>query len=85
MSSDYAQVGVFWNWNGKRLYRWLFPGMLVLLTAAPACALPVEDIASLSFQIPYGLKEGKGLAVENGSFQAFFSVESFYQGDLKAC
>jgi len=82
MSSDYAQVGVFWNWNGKRLYRWLFLGMLVLLTAAPACALPVEDIASLSVQVPYGLKEGKGLAVESSSFQAFFSVESFYQGDL---
>ncbi len=73
MSSKHTQPGVS---------RWLFIGMLILLTAAPACALPVEDIASLSVQIPYGLKEGKGLAVENSSFQAFFSVESFYQGDL---
>ncbi len=80
MSGDY--IGMFWSQDWKKLYRWLFLGMLVLLTAAPACALPVEDIASLSVQVPYGLKEGKGLAVESSSFQAFFSVESFYQGDL---
>ncbi len=55
---------------------------IIALTAIHAHALPVEDIASLSVQIPYGLKEGKGLAVENSSFQAFFSAESFYQGDL---
>ncbi len=73
---------MFWSQDWKKLYRWLFLSTLVLLTAAPACALPVEDIASLSVQVPYGLKEGKGLAVENSSFQAFFSVESFYQGDL---
>ncbi|MBU4372909.1 MAG: hypothetical protein KJ714_00405 [Euryarchaeota archaeon] len=73
MSSKHAQPGVS---------RWLFLGMLVLLTATPACALPVDDIASLSVQVPYGLKEGKGLAVESSSFQAFFSVESFYHGDL---
>ncbi len=60
---------------------WLFIGLFVLITAIPACA-QIEDIASLSVQIPYGLKEGKGLAVENSSFQAFFSVESFYQGDM---
>jgi len=42
----------------------------------------IEDIASLSVQVPYGLKEGKGLAMQNSSFQAYFSVESFYQGDM---
>lgn len=60
---------------------WLFIGLLVLITAIPACAR-IEDTASFSVQIPYGLKEGKGLAVQNSSFQAYFMVESFYQGDM---
>ncbi|MFH0904061.1 MAG: hypothetical protein V1854_02585 [Methanobacteriota archaeon] len=66
--------------TSRRLFTVLFA--IIVLTAIHAHALPVEDIASLSVQIPYGLKEGKGLAVQNSSFQAFFSVESFYQGDL---
>lgn len=56
----------------------LFAALVLLLVPASA----FEDTASLSVQIPYGLKEGKGLAVQNSSFQAFFSVESFYQGDM---
>jgi hypothetical protein len=66
--------------KSRRLFTVLFA--ITALTAIHAHALPVDDIASLSVQIPYGLKEGKGLAVQNSSFQAFFSVESFYQGDL---
>ena len=66
--------------KSRRLFTVLFA--IIALTAIHAHALPVEDIASLSVQIPYGLKEGKGLAVQNSSFQAFFSVESFYQGDM---
>ena len=56
----------------------LFAALVLLLIPASA----FEDTASLSVQIPYGLKEGKGLVVQNSSFQAFFSVESFYQGDM---
>jgi hypothetical protein len=66
--------------KSRRLFTVLL--VIIMLFAIRAYALPVEDIASLSVQIPYGLKEGKGLAVQNSSFQAYFSVESFYQGDL---
>ncbi|MDO9096988.1 MAG: hypothetical protein Q7U60_02550, partial [Candidatus Methanoperedens sp.] len=62
----------------RQIKLFLFAALVLLLV--PASAL--EDTASLSVQIPYGLKEGKGLAVQNSSFQAFFSVESFYQGDM---
>lgn len=79
MLADYYNIIYIGIYMKKSL--WLFIGLFVLITAIPACAR-VEDIASLSVQIPYGLKEGKGLAVQNSSFQAYFSVESFYQGDM---
>jgi len=67
--------------NSLWLFIGLIVGLFVFITAIPACA-QIEDLASLSVQIPYGLKDGKGLSVQNSSFQAYFSVESFYQGDM---